>query len=301
MVVVNPSLVRLRQYFFSLIKTHSTSVDRPVAVILAGQPGAGKSGVTQRVKDSLDNNVVVVDPDKLRKFHPDYDRLMMENDKTAADITHEECSKWAIKLRDSAIENRRNIILDGTMKDPEKTELLCKLLKEKGYRIEVHAVAVSAEQSLVGILSRYEVQKEEAGAGRWVDENIHNKAYAGMLISLKRVEEYNLADGVCVHNRNGETLYSNFRNSNGAWEKASDATTVVEQERNREWTPEETNELLDDLETTSYKLRNRNAPMDEMKHFLYLEQRVHNKLDEFANENKNNVSLENSQTSQYDL
>lgn len=41
--------------------------------------------------------------------------------------------------------------------------------------------------------------------------------------------------------------------------------------------------------------------MDEMKHFLYLEQRLHNKLDEFANENKNNVSLENSQTSQYDL
>lgn len=98
-----------------------------------------------------------------------------------------------------------------------------------------------------------------------------------------------------------KTLYSNFRNSNGAWEKASEATTVVEQERNREWTPEETNELLDDLETASYKLRNRNVPMDEMKHFLYLEQRVHNKLDEFANENKNNVSLENSQTSQYDL
>lgn len=59
MVVMNPSLVRLRQYFFSRIKTHFMAVDRPVAVILVGQPGAGKSRVTQRMKDSLDNNVAV--------------------------------------------------------------------------------------------------------------------------------------------------------------------------------------------------------------------------------------------------
>lgn len=56
---MNPSLVRLRQYFFSRIKTHFMAVDRPVAVILVGQPGAGKIRVTQRMKDSLDNNVAV--------------------------------------------------------------------------------------------------------------------------------------------------------------------------------------------------------------------------------------------------
>ncbi|RMH87220.1 hypothetical protein EBB59_13320 [Lysobacter pythonis] len=46
------------------------SHDRPKAIILGGQPGAGKGGLTRAASMELSGDVVTIDPDVLREYHP---------------------------------------------------------------------------------------------------------------------------------------------------------------------------------------------------------------------------------------
>ncbi|RMH93419.1 hypothetical protein EBB59_05975 [Lysobacter pythonis] len=46
------------------------SHERPKAIILAGQPGAGKGSLADAAKIELANNVVKIDPNELREYHP---------------------------------------------------------------------------------------------------------------------------------------------------------------------------------------------------------------------------------------
>jgi adenylylsulfate kinase-like enzyme len=48
----------------------ATSQKNPRAVIIAGQPGSGKSRITIKAMEEFDRNVIVIDPDKLRSNHP---------------------------------------------------------------------------------------------------------------------------------------------------------------------------------------------------------------------------------------
>lgn len=47
-----------------------TSHHTPKAIILAGQPGAGKGGLAETARNELKHDVVTVDPDELRRYHP---------------------------------------------------------------------------------------------------------------------------------------------------------------------------------------------------------------------------------------
>ena len=57
-------------------------VERPVAVIFGGQPGAGKSAAVEAAKEELGprGGAVEIIGDDLRGFHPHYARLMADDD-----------------------------------------------------------------------------------------------------------------------------------------------------------------------------------------------------------------------------
>lgn len=50
-------------------------VDDPIAVVLGGQPGAGKSNIYDIYKERLEGNIVELDCDAFRKYHPNYKKL----------------------------------------------------------------------------------------------------------------------------------------------------------------------------------------------------------------------------------
>lgn len=49
------------------------SHEKPKAVILAGQPGAGKGGLARRAEFEFSDDVVKIDPDELRRYHTEVD------------------------------------------------------------------------------------------------------------------------------------------------------------------------------------------------------------------------------------
>jgi len=213
------------------------SSDRPVAVILGGQPGAGKSASVDNAMIELQSKggAVKIEGDALRDYHPAYSDLMVEDDNTAAFYTDRDSGRWVEKAIAYAKEQRVNLVIEGTMRNPDVVASTMKSLREAGYEIDARALAVNWQLSEQGIIQRYEHQKADRGVGRMTTPEAHKAAYDGMLNTLERIEREKLADRVTIYRRGNEAIYSNML-ENGQWTHEPKARTSVEAERERPMT-----------------------------------------------------------------
>jgi UDP-N-acetylglucosamine kinase len=224
---------KLRDLFADQRLDGTAEREKPKAVILAGQPGAGKTGLKRAAKAELSPNggVVVVDTDELRSYHSAYPELIKKNDRIAADSVQKDAGQWAAELTRDAMENRRNLIVDGTLKNPDSASRLCQDLKAQGYDIEIRVLAVPKEDSMQGVYRRYERPKAEGMPGRWVPERIHDESYDGLVKSVRRLEREGHADNIQVYNRGADEP--------GLVHTGAGAADALERERNRERTADE--------------------------------------------------------------
>lgn len=232
---------------------------RPVAIILGGQPGAGKAGLASAALDEFAGNAVKIDADELRKNHPHYIELMREDDRTAADRTHGDAGSWAVKLTSAAITSRRNLVVDGTMRDPESLATLCRKLRNHGYRVEARVMAVNGLVSRLSIHERYERQVQANGFGRWSNRDKHDEAFAGVPLTVEKLEAERLVDRMTVFTRNSdEPVYDN-RVTAGEWERVPAGRELLDAERTRDWSTEERHRFGGKLDTIARRLDQRGA------------------------------------------
>lgn len=118
----------------------ATSHDRPNAIILGGQPGAGKGGLTIAPVAELDGDVVTIDPDELRRHHPKVDQFRDEIPYTWSSRTHVDASAWADEAFDASSAAKTNLILDKTLGNGERAAELIRGLQKKGYEVEQGAI-----------------------------------------------------------------------------------------------------------------------------------------------------------------
>ena len=228
--------------------------EQPTAVITGGQPGSGKSSLTAlAVNQFRDSGYVLVDADKLRPFHPDYRRLMRTDDRNAANLTHADCGPWANRLLRDGVEGRRNIIIDQTSRDPEALAKMTVGLRQAGYRVELHVMAVAAAVSEQRIHERYEGQKEASGFGRFSTKDKHDEAYAGVHATVGAAERGNLVDRLVLYDKSAQPIYEN-RLENGAWRSAPGADQAMKAERTRPMTLQERREYAAGFDALADKL-----------------------------------------------
>lgn len=238
--------------------------ERPRAVILAGQPGAGKTALKNLVlrEFARDDGAVVVDTDDLRFRHPRYADLSAENDLTAASRTQPDAGKWADELTEAAIAEKRNLIIDSTLKNTSKADDLCRRLREASYEIDVRAMATAPEDSRLAIERRYFRAKEANGMGRWVPGDVHDAAYHGQTISMVWLESRGLVDQMSVYRR-GSPPERIYRNEDVRLGPGTGAADALQSERERPRTAaelQERRELEQDLEERRQRMNVRHAP-----------------------------------------
>jgi predicted ABC-type ATPase len=202
-----------------------TSLEHPKVIILAGQPGAGKGGLTQAARFELKNDVIVVDPDSLRDAHPRVGEFRSAHPYTWADDTHPDASAWAKELRAAAIDGRKNLILDTTLGDGDKAVALVNELKAKGYDVEIRAVAANRLESELGVDERFAKKIDLDGYGRYVPEGIRDQVYRDLPDNLNQVAK-ETGTPIRIFNREGAELYdsrTDTRLPGAALEEARDA------------------------------------------------------------------------------
>ncbi len=177
--------------FTEAVSKSPGSSDPPRAIILAGQPGAGKGNLTRAANAEFESRggAVSVDPDELRGFHPNVDSFRLQKPYTWADDTHPDASQWAKELREKAKDEHKNLILDTTLGDPAKAVELVKSLQKEGYQVEIRAMAVHQLESELGVDKRFSDGLEREGFGRYVPQKVRDQVYndlPGVLDTVKR-------------------------------------------------------------------------------------------------------------------
>ena len=127
--------------------------------------------------------------DRLRELSPQYRVLSRTDPVHAAGLTHEEARGLKNRLQDAVIEGKRNFVLDGTMRSPAKLEELTGRLKSEGYTVEARVVALDAERSMARARLRFEERLAQRGSGRFVEQSQHDEAYAGLVQSVRALEQ----------------------------------------------------------------------------------------------------------------
>jgi predicted ABC-type ATPase len=81
--------------------------------MVGGAPANGKSAFIRNGPVAYPENILKIDPDEIKAMLPEYRHLLKMNEPGAALIVHEESSRMAEKLRQVAIEEEIDLLLDG--------------------------------------------------------------------------------------------------------------------------------------------------------------------------------------------
>ena len=187
-----------------------TLKDEPIAVIIGGQPGSGAQVLTSKAIARLGaGNYVFIDTDELRLFHPNFAWLAREDCQNADKFTHEDNRLWALRLVHDAIKTGRNIIIKQTLCKSSTMETIATEMRQAGYRIEMHVMAVSHEMSTLRICQRYERQRARYGYGRFTSQACHDKAYERLAETLRVVEDKKLVGRLCIYDISYNLIHEN--------------------------------------------------------------------------------------------
>lgn len=205
---------------YAIIKRTLTAnaypTNNPIAIIVGAQTGAGKTGIlSYSQKMFKDNNVVIINSDEIKPFHPKSEEIAKKYPELYTKITDQESNTWTSKLFEEARKEGYNLIFEGTMKNNRIADESIAELKKLGYTVVVRGLAVCDLESRLSIYERYIAQVRSKGWGRLVVPEHHNKTYMGMPETIKYIEENNFFDVIEIFKR-GETpdnphiIYSNY-------------------------------------------------------------------------------------------
>ncbi|MFC3216493.1 zeta toxin family protein [Novosphingobium panipatense] len=192
-----------------LLFAQAAPVERPTALVLGGQPGAGKSALLAAAHAEFDRRggLIEIIGDDLRAFHPRYSELQRQDDRTAAFFTDRDSGRWIEMAIADAAGRRCNVAVEGTMRLPDKVAETLTRFRDSGFVTDARALAVNPELSALGILQRFIAQKDSRGYGRMTSMEAHRAALGGMLDTLDRMQDERLADRLTIYRRGGEILH----------------------------------------------------------------------------------------------
>ena len=178
-------------------------VENPKAIVNIAPPASGKTGLNGFSANQFpDNNVVIINSDELKPFHPKVNEIAKKYPQYYTKVTDQESNTWTSDLFDKVLREGYNVIFEGTGKNAR----ILQTLKDKmqGYQVTVRGMAVNELNCLMSILERYENQLRTKGLGRLVILDHFYETYENMPNTIDEIEKSGVVDAVEIYKR-GET------------------------------------------------------------------------------------------------
>lgn len=152
--------------------------ESPTGIILGGQPAAGKTGLIRYVRRQYRNlKFVVINGDEYRQYHPRARKINDRFGQAAPEYTQPFSNAIVEYLKAECLRLRCNFIIEGTMRSFDVIQRTAMGIKQANFLCEAHALAVSRDDSLLGIFQRFEGDKQRTVVGRFSPINVHDEAY----------------------------------------------------------------------------------------------------------------------------
>jgi predicted ABC-type ATPase len=167
--------------------------EQPTAIFLAGGPGSGKTTSLEFIP-GVPDNYVNLDADKFKEGIPEYQGMIEDGDRYAAAGVHEESIDLLRDIQHDAMEQKYNLVIDGTGNGPAgETVGKLKRLEEAGYKVRVVLVDAPVDVAQARSLKRAE------DTGRFVPlktvRQLHRSVWRRFPEVWSSVQEVDVYDG----------------------------------------------------------------------------------------------------------
>ena len=201
-------IMYLKSFYITFHKVHKETqqerrtIANSEAVVLGGQAGAGKGGLTVIAKQEFWNNgkeIFLIDDDEYRKCYPKEKResLLRECPEFYTKITAIGSSAITPKIMKYASDNGLNFIFDGTMKNPR---IIQTAMNWDNYNINWKVMATSKLESLISVFERNDILRQQ-GDCRFMTVDVHNETYSGLAATLMNLESLGNMGKIQVYTR----------------------------------------------------------------------------------------------------
>ena len=215
----------------NLLTTGVNSVSNPICIYIGGQPGVGKSVLSDKLKRS--SNSVEISMDCCRSFHPNYkeieetirefykDKELSNDINPGHDIalfTQYFAGNMANKLIDRISDMKYNIILEWNMRNSKDMLACMNKLSKKGYSNEALVLTIDKDKSYEASQIRADVMESTGLIARRVNKEFHQVCLDTIPTNVDIINsvgrENNILDNMKVILRNGKVVWdSNIENS----------------------------------------------------------------------------------------
>jgi len=194
---------------YQQIKTFVTAGRIPnsdkCTIILGGQPGSGKSTFYQ-IREDLEN-YIVIDGDEFRRFHPNYKNIVRTDIEHYAERTQSFCNKIVEKLISELSQMGYNLVIEGTLRNPNVPIYTCNELKKRGYHPELVVIACDAEVAWKSTIKRAYEQMRIGVTARLVPIDVYDYTVKHISENLSIIEKENCFHSISIIDRVGEKIY----------------------------------------------------------------------------------------------
>lgn len=222
--------------------------------IIGGQPGAGKSSITKMLESKYSNNIVSLNGDDFKELYPQYSKLLAQNPDKTSDTVQPYSNYVVDRLKEDMIAKGLNVMVEGTMRNPETPLKTADQFIQNGYKAEAHVVSVNEHASHASCIERYERDVSNSGSGRSVKLESHNEAYSKIPETLQALVKSEQLSDIVVYDRTGKELAS-----------LSKGDDIVQKyvENREKITPELVTQVSKSIQNSAHLKQLRNAPQSE--------------------------------------
>lgn len=172
----------------------------PRAILLAGQPGAGKTELSSMLSSEMAGDVAFINGDDYRRYHPYRRQLYQKFGADSVGMLSPFSNAVTERLIKVLSGHRLNLIIEGTGRTVEVPKTTAEYLASEGYVVEMAVIAARPEISLISTLFRFYQMKERGTIPRATAISAHDNVVAVLpgnldeLVSLPCISRLSIWD-----------------------------------------------------------------------------------------------------------
>ncbi|MFI2233802.1 zeta toxin family protein [Nocardia testacea] len=144
---------------------NSSESAAPVAVVVVGAPGVGKTTVRQRLLIEWGRDLpIVIDPELYLAYHPHSWALVLADDEAARAALMADAVGWVAMALDMAVTGRRNVLLEVGAESTDPVAGIANMFHENGYRVSIEFTTSPEAERLMHLGMRYQARHGNWGA-----------------------------------------------------------------------------------------------------------------------------------------
>lgn len=225
------------------LKRGKKSSKQPIAILLGGQSGAGKTTIHRIKQKEFQGNIVIIDGDSFRSQHPHYLELQREYGKDSVEYNKDFAGKMVESLVRELSHLGYNLLIEGTLRTVDVPKKTAQLLKNKVYEVQLALIATKPKLSYLSTLIRYEeLCAINPNQARATPKEHHDFIVYHLVDNTRQLEELAIFERIQIYQRDRSCVYDSGEDKIsaakvlqeylfGKWSKVEEEMLKVGEER----------------------------------------------------------------------